>query len=62
MFNLFEIYDENNRKVFETKEIICLPEKEHINLMLLNRYKIKIDEKVATKKTINELYSSIKKG
>lgn len=62
MFELFEIFNEYNKRIFVTKEIICLPEKEHLNLMLLNRYKIKIDGEVATKKTINEIYTVAKKG
>ena len=58
MFNLFEIFNEHNKRIFVTKEIACLPEKEHINLMLSNRHKVKIDGKVATKKAINELLKS----
>lgn len=61
MFKLFEIFNEYNRRVFVTKEVVCLPEKEHLNSMLLNRYKVKIDGKVATKKSINDVYSSIKR-
>lgn len=62
MFNLFEIYNEDNKRIFVTEEVNYLPEKEHISSMLSNRYKVKIDGKVATKKLINELYSNIKKG
>lgn len=62
MFELFEIYNENNKRVFVTKEIICLPGKEYINLMLSNKYKIKVDGRIATKKTINEIYSKKKEG
>lgn len=62
MFKLFEIFNEYNKRIFVTEEVACLPEKEHLNLMLSNRHKVKIDGKVATKKSINELYSYIKKG
>lgn len=62
MFELFEIFNEKGSRVFVTKEIVCLPEKEHLNSMLLNKYKIKIDGKTATKKTINEIYSRTQKG
>ena len=59
---LFEIYNDKNKRIFITKEIACLPEKEHLDSMLTNKYKIKIDGKTATKKTINEIYSKTKKG
>ena len=62
MFNLFEIFNEYNKRIFVTKEVECLPEKAYLNSMLANRYKIKIDGKPATKKTINEIYSNTKKG
>lgn len=58
MFELFEIFNEYNKRIIFTKEVSCLPEKEHLNSMLSNRHKVKIDGKVATKKSINELYSN----
>ena len=61
MFELFEIFNEYNKRVFATKEAICLPEKEHLNSMLSSRYKVKIDGKVATKKSINDIYLNAKK-
>jgi hypothetical protein len=60
MFKLFEIYNEDNKRVFSTKESVCLPDKVHVNLMMSNKYKIKVDGKIATKKLINELYSNVK--
>ena len=62
MFNLFEIFNEYNKRIFVTKEVACLPEKTHLNSMMANRYKVKIDGKSATKKTINEIYTKAKKG
>lgn len=62
MFELFEIFNEYNKRIFVTKEAACLPEREHLNSMLNNRHKVKIDRKTATKKTISEIYASIKKG
>lgn len=56
MFKLFEVYNENNERVFYTEEAICLPPKRQIDLMLKQRWKIKIDNKVASKKMINEIY------
>ena len=61
MFELFEIFNEYNRRIFVTKEAICLPDKEHLDSMLSNRYKVKIDGKVATKKSINDIYSNVKR-
>lgn len=58
---LFEIYNEHNSRIFVTKYMECLPKKEYLNSMLSNRHKVKIDGKVATKKTINEIYSKAKK-
>lgn len=62
MFELFEIFNEYNKRIFVTKEVACLPEREHLNSMLSNRYKVKIDGKIATKKIINEIYITAKKG
>ena len=61
MFKLFEIFNEHDKRIFVTEEVPCLPEKEHLNSMLSNRHKVKIDGKVATKKSINELYLKTKK-
>ena len=62
MFELFEIFNEYNKRIFVTKEFVCLPEKEHLNSMLANRHKVKINGKIATKKIINEIYATTKKG
>lgn len=56
MFKLFEVYNDKNERVFYTEQVECLPSKHNINIMLKQRWKIKIDNKVATKKMINELY------
>ena len=56
MFKLFEVYNENSERVFYTEEKECLPSKHQIDLMLKQRWKIKIDNKTATKKIINEIY------
>lgn len=61
MFELFEIFNEYNKRIFVTREIACLPEIEHLNLMLSNRHKVKIDKKIATKKEINEMYKNLKR-
>lgn len=60
-FESFEIYNDKNRRVFLTNSINCLPEKEHLDSMLKNGYKVKLDNKVLTKKAINELYSKTSK-
>ena len=56
-FELFEIYNDKNRRVFCTNTQSCLPPKEHLDSMLKNGYKVKLDGKILTKKAINELYS-----
>ena len=56
---LFEVYNDKAKRVYFTHDISCIPEKEHIDSMLKNGYKIKVEGKTLTKKAINELY---KKG
>lgn len=60
-FELFEIYNDKNRRVFCTNGQSCLPQKEHLDSMLKNGYKVKLDNKALTKKAINELYSKTSK-
>lgn len=61
MFECFEIFNDKGHRVFITHDKMCIPKKEDIDSMLSNSYKIKLDNKNATKKMINELYSN-KKG
>lgn len=59
MFELFEIYNDKNKVVFWTNSKSCLPEKEHIDSMLRNGYKIKVDGKQPAKKAINDIYKGM---
>ena len=54
-FNTFEIYNEFGTKVFNALDEPSIPPIEHINIMLKNGYKIKLDGKFLTKKEIKEL-------
>ena len=54
-FKTFEIFDSLETRVFNALDKPSIPPKEHIDAMLKNGYKIKIDGKLTTKKTINEL-------
>lgn len=53
-FKTFEIFDSFGTRVFNALDKPSIPPKEHIDSMLKNGYKIKIDGKFTTKKTINE--------
>ena len=53
-FNTFEIYNEFGTKVFNALDESSIPPIEHINVMLKNSYKIKLDGKLLTKKEIKE--------
>ena len=59
-FELFEIYNDKNRRVFWTNSINCFPSKEHLDSMLKNGYKVKVNNKQLSKKAINELYKEVK--
>lgn len=52
---LFEIFNDKGRRVFYTYDKTCIPEKEHIDSMMKNGYKIKLNNVIMTKKKINEL-------
>lgn len=58
---LFEIFNDKGHRVFMTNSENCLPEKEHINSMIANGYKVKLDSKTLTKKATLELYSKTSK-
>lgn len=60
MLELFEIYNDKNRRVFWTNSINCLPQKEHLDSMIKNGCKIKVNNKQLGKKAINELYKEVK--
>lgn len=53
-FKTFEIFDENGTRVFNALDEPSMPPKDHINSMMKNGYKIKVDGKAMTKKVINE--------
>ena len=52
---LFEVYNDKGRRVYFTHDFSCIPEKEHIDSMMKNGYKIKLNNAIMTKKKINEL-------
>ena len=41
----FEVYSHKNSCVFITGSMVCIPPQEHINSILKNGYKIKLNEK-----------------
>lgn len=50
----FEVVNQDGKTVMQTNYIECIPDKEIINSMIKNKYKFRIDDKVATIKKINE--------
>ena len=57
-FELFEIYNDKSKRVFLTNSDSCLPEYKHIESMLKNGYKVKVDGKQLSKKAINDIYKN----
>ena len=53
-FNTFEIYNNDGTRVFNALDEASIPPKEHIDSMLKNGYKFKIDGKFTTKKLLKE--------
>ena len=58
----FEVIDNTGKTVMVTSYSEYIPTKEQINLMTKAGYKFKMDGKVLSKKAIDDLLASIKKG
>lgn len=54
-FEIFEVFNNKNKRVFYTNQISCIPNKTQLNSMIKNNYKIRIDNKTLTRKMIDEL-------
>ena len=50
----FEVLNSDGKTVFNTSESICLPREKQIKIMLSLGYKFKVDNKILTKKALNE--------
>ena len=53
-FKTFEIFDSTGARIFNALDEPSIPPKEHIDSMIKNGYKIKLDGKIMTKKAIND--------
>lgn len=53
---LFEIFNSKSKRVFYTHQKTCIPNKSQLYEMIKLGYKIKIDNKIATKKIIDEIF------
>ena len=51
----FEVFNDYGKRISVTKHKECIPSREIAESMLSNRYKIKIDGKIATKKMLDEI-------
>lgn len=51
----FEVLTDKGQVVMTTTSALCIPDKGLIDHMIKTGYKFKIDEKIATKKKIEEL-------
>lgn len=56
----FEVVDEKNQTVMNTFYFECIPDKNQIDTMFKSGYKIKVDNKVLSKKKIESFL--IRKG
>ena len=50
----FEVLNSDGKTVFNTSESACLPRGEQIKNMLNIGYKFRVDNKILTKKALNE--------
>lgn len=57
----FEILDEKGKAVFNTNMIECIPVKNHIDMMSKSGYKFKIDNKIISKKKLEEFITENKR-
>ena len=57
----FEILDEKGKAVFNTTMIECIPVKNHIDMMSKSGYKFKIDNKIISKKKLEEFITENKR-
>lgn len=60
MFEIFEVYNYNNDRVFYTFEKQCVPSKKAIETLINDGYKIKVNDKILYKKNIDEFLKNIK--
>ena len=60
MFEIFEVYNWNNERVFVTRFEESIPSKKAIETLIDDGHKIKVNNKVLYKKNIREFLKEIK--
>lgn len=60
MFEIFEVYNTNNKRLFFTTEGKSVPSKKEIETLLSDGYKVKVNGKVLYKKNISDFLSKLK--
>lgn len=56
----FEIVNDKNKTVYFTHTVSDIPQKEHLSAMSNAGYKFKVDGKIVSKKTIEDMLKKIK--
>ena len=60
MFEIFEVYNQDNERVFFTFDKQSVPSKKEIETLMNDGHKIKVNGKILYKKNIDEFLKKIK--
>ena len=60
MFELFEVYNSDNERVFFTYEKKCVPSKKEMETLIGDGHKVKVNNKTLYKKNIADFLNSLK--
>ena len=60
MFEIFEVYNQDNERVFFTFNKQSVPSKKEIEILMNDGHKIKVNGKILYKKNIDEFLNKVK--
>lgn len=60
MFEIFEVFNINNERVFYTNDKKCVPSKKEMETLIGDGHKVKLNNKTLYKKNIADFLNSLK--
>ncbi len=61
MFELFEVYNQNNTRIFYTFDKESVPSKKEIEILIQDGNKVKVNNKILYKKNISDFLKELKR-
>ena len=62
MFEIFEVFNTDNKRLFFTTDKKSVPPKNEIEVLINSGHKVKVNDKILYKKNISDFLNKLKQG